>query len=145
MPIPIAGFSLANVCFEVERKDRPPLLLQLLFFLPADFCRCDAVLLHLTDKLVCIQNGCLQDSAVVTKVSPFSFSFPHRISLPEGARELKTDLFIQMEPSYSYPIPYKVAQLLAMILRISHLWDTGKITGNHFFRPRPRRVGMWEV
>ena len=60
MPIPIVGFSLANVCSEVERKDRPPLLLQLLFFLPADFCRCDAVLLHLTDKLICWQDSRLR-------------------------------------------------------------------------------------
>ena len=36
MPIPVAGLPPASVRFEIEREGCPPLLLQLLFLLPAD-------------------------------------------------------------------------------------------------------------
>ena len=36
MPIPVARFPSANVRLEIERKGCSPLLLQLLFLLPAD-------------------------------------------------------------------------------------------------------------
>ena len=36
MPIPVAGLPPAGVRLEIEREGCPPLLLQLLFLLPAD-------------------------------------------------------------------------------------------------------------